>query len=403
MTTYTPNFGLALPDFRQGPWHDQINNDITKIDALLFSALSGANVAVWQNDTDYNEGETVVDDTDASIWLCAVEHTSAATPTTFAEDRLANPTYWTRLLTGFAPRGEWTNATNYFPYDLVYDSHLGIMALCSTKHTSIAVGNIKDDAIYWAFLIDMSNADLSTAIAVTYDGTTSGLDADNVQEAIDVLETQIISLNNVNIMQGEQIGAIPMSGGHPVKSLQQQVDDLSARVTSTEDRLHNHDLAYNNQQNFNTGIQSQVTALQAQVNAIPTSTFPVGTRMVFIQAAPPTGWTINGAYNDRAIRLVSGATGGNAGGSVGFSGIFGRTATDNAGIAGGNMPSHNHGGGGVKTATPTGDYIVVPVLGADTFIYHYFTPIVTQGSDVPHAHGIEMRLAYVDACVGQKS
>jgi hypothetical protein len=395
MTQYTPNFGLALPDFRQGPWHDQINSDLTKIDALLFSALSGANVAVWTNGTNYGEGETVVDDTDASIWLCAVEHTSAATPTTFAEDRLANPTYWTRLLTGFAPRGEWQNATNYFPYDLTFDSHLGIMALCSTKHTSIAVGNITDDEIYWAFLIDMSNADLSTAIAVTYDSTTSGLDADNVQEAIDVLETQILALNNVNITQGTSITNLQTKDtvhDNQITTLQGVNTDQNSRMTTIEAK--------------NTTQDNLITALQNQVAAIPTSTFPVGTRMVFIQSAPPTGWTISGAYNDRAIRLVSGASGGTAGGSVGFATTFSRTATDGLGLAAAHLPP----------LTPPGPYNKVlgdGSAGWTDMAYNtytefagvsYFKPLTgIGGNSTPHSHGMDMRLAYVDACVGVKS
>jgi len=212
MTTYTLNFGLALPDFRQGPWHDQVNNDLIKIDALLFSALSGANVAIWENDIEYSEGQSVVDEADASVWLCTIAHTSALAPTTFAEDRAANPTYWARLLTGFAPRGEWANDTNYFPYDLVYVSDLGIMALCTLKHTSNPTGNIKDDELYWSFLIDMSESDLSSAVAVTYDNSTSGIPYTNVQLAIDYVDSindtqasQIVALNNVNIAQGNAI------------------------------------------------------------------------------------------------------------------------------------------------------------------------------------------------------
>jgi len=89
-TEYTQNFGLALPDFRMGPWHDLVNNDITKIDALLFSALSGQNVDVWANNTIYTQGLTILDDTDASIWMCSIDHTSALTGT-FLEDRTAHP------------------------------------------------------------------------------------------------------------------------------------------------------------------------------------------------------------------------------------------------------------------------------------------------------------------------
>ena len=62
-TEYTTNFQLALPDFRMGPWHDLVNSDFKKIDALLFNALSGANVEVWQHSTDYHVGDNALDDT----------------------------------------------------------------------------------------------------------------------------------------------------------------------------------------------------------------------------------------------------------------------------------------------------------------------------------------------------
>jgi hypothetical protein len=206
-TDYTKNFGLALPDFRSGPWHDLVNQDFIKIDSMLFSALSGANVAVWTHSTNYAVGVTVVDDTDATIWMVSVAHTSAATGT-FAQERAAHPTYWVRLLTGFAPRGEWQQNTQYFPYDLTYDSGRGIMALCTIKHVSTATGSILDDKSLWAFLLDMSDVGVIIATAVTYSNTASGLPATDVQHALDVVESQIKALDAVNVAQGTSITAV---------------------------------------------------------------------------------------------------------------------------------------------------------------------------------------------------
>lgn len=211
-TKYTPNFGLALPDFRQGPWHDLINQDLTKIDSMLFSALSGSNVSVWLHNTHYSVGITALDDTDATIWMCSVSHTSALTGT-FEQDRNAHPTFWVRLLTGFAPRGEWAQNTQYFPYDLAYDSGRGIMALCTTKHVSTAVGSILTDKAYWAFLLDMSDVGTIVASAVTYSNTASGLAATDVQHAIDVIETQVKAVDAINVTQGNQISAIQTVNG----------------------------------------------------------------------------------------------------------------------------------------------------------------------------------------------
>jgi hypothetical protein len=206
-TKYTKNFGLALPDFRQGPWHNLINDDFTTLDTLLFTALSAANVAVWVHAHDYHIGDNALDDTDATIWLCVIAHKSAASGT-FAEDRAAHPTYWTRLLTGFAPRGEWVQSTNYFPYDLAYDSARGIMALCQVRHTSTSTGSIIDDKVNWVFLLDMSDVGTVTAMSVSYSNSASHIPKTNVQDAVDYVETQIKGLDNVNIAQGNQITAI---------------------------------------------------------------------------------------------------------------------------------------------------------------------------------------------------
>lgn len=46
---------------------------------------------------------------------------------------------------------------------------------------------------------------------------------------------------------------------------------------------------------------------------------PAGTVMVFFQAAAPTGWTKLTTQNDKALRVVSGASGGSAGGTTGLS------------------------------------------------------------------------------------
>jgi hypothetical protein len=71
---------------------------------------------------------------------------------------------------------------------------------------------------------------------------------------------------------------------------------------------------------------------------------PSGTVMLFVQTSAPTGWTKSVAYNDRALRVVSGTAG--TGGSVAFT-----TAFASQGVSGtvGNhtlttaeIPSHTH-------------------------------------------------------------
>lgn len=380
MTDYTPNFGLALPDFRMGPWHDLLNADIRKIDQLLFGALSSVDTPPWANDTFYDVGVTAFDQDDASTWMCSVAHTSALTGT-FADDRATNPTYWVRLLTGFAPRGQWQNSTNYFPYDLVYDSSLGIMALCALKHESSSTGNIKDDAVFWAFLIDMSSSDLSSAIAVSYSNAGSGIPRTNVQEAIDYVQAEIVSLNSVNISQGSEITAI-----QGVNNTQDtNIASLGSRMTSAE--------GVNTAQDATLASHgSRLTALEAIHVADPS--VPPGSKMLFCQAAAPVGWTKITTDNDKVLRVVNGVTGGSSGGVNAFSTVNAQTVTGNHVLTVSEMPSHKHGTG---TALKGGGGLTFTGGGYSTTVDTDFT-----GGDQAHNHPITMNMQYVDVIVASK-
>ncbi len=58
------------------------------------------------------------------------------------------------------------------------------------------------------------------------------------------------------------------------------------------------------------------------------SAIPVGTYMLFVQAAAPTGWTKGVLWDHHALRVVTGGSGGASGGSSPFTTVFGKTATD---------------------------------------------------------------------------
>ncbi len=79
--------------------------------------------------------------------------------------------------------------------------------------------------------------------------------------------------------------------------------------------------------------------------------FAAGTAILFYQAAAPTGWTKSVANNDKVLRVVSGATGGSAGGTTAFSSVFtNQTPTiTTSGLSAGattlalsQIPSHAH-------------------------------------------------------------
>jgi hypothetical protein len=69
--------------------------------------------------------------------------------------------------------------------------------------------------------------------------------------------------------------------------------------------------------------------------------FPSGTKMVFAQAAAPTGWTQDTTNNDKALRVVSGA-GGGTGGTHAFSSPPSTAHTHTGPSHTHSTPSHSH-------------------------------------------------------------
>jgi hypothetical protein len=92
---YTNYLRLAKPPFDTMPWDAAINGDLDIIDGFDAQFMSVPNfVGSWQNATAYITGQVALDTSNSSMWVAAVSHTSAAQPTTFAQDRAAHPGYW---------------------------------------------------------------------------------------------------------------------------------------------------------------------------------------------------------------------------------------------------------------------------------------------------------------------
>lgn len=90
--------------------------------------------------------------------------------------------------------------------------------------------------------------------------------------------------------------------------------------------------------NTTNSIAPRIVAIASITNADP---IPTGTVMLFYQNAAPAGWTISGALNDYALKIVSSA-GGVTSGSVAYSTLFARTATDSHTLTTSEMPLHGH-------------------------------------------------------------
>jgi microcystin-dependent protein len=122
--------------------------------------------------------------------------------------------------------------------------------------------------------------------------------------------------------------------------------------------------------------------------------FPAGTRMLFQQASAPPGWRKDTAHNDKALRVVSGSVG--SGGTVAFSTVFGRTATDSFTLTTAHIPAHAHGVfGSLDAAAATDRYQVggASVQGSTA---------TDGGSGGAHSHGMDIRVHYVDVIIAEK-
>jgi microcystin-dependent protein len=96
------------------------------------------------------------------------------------------------------------------------------------------------------------------------------------------------------------------------------------------------------------------------------------------------------SLNDYALKVVS-SSGGVASGSVAYSSLFARTATDGFTLTTNEMPSHSHGvSGGTVAGTSSSS---VPATGGTIFpIGATGITINNTGNGASHAHGIDMRV-----------
>lgn len=125
-----------------------------------------------------------------------------------------------------------------------------------------------------------------------------------------------------------------------------------------------------------------------------------GTALVFVQPAAPTGWTKQTTHNDKALRLVSGASGGSGAGSIAFSTVFARTAVDNTTLTAAQMASHTHNG--LNGGAPLCGTAVYMIQDAATYGFDLYG-LASTGGNSPHNHGIDIRVQYVDAIICTKN
>lgn len=132
---YTSNYSFRLIRFDDAPWHEDEYANWRLLDTLIASSLSIPTIdGNWANSTLYAVGDRLYDEVAPNIYECQVGHTSAATPTSFAEDRTAHPTYWSLVTIGMVWKGQWLTGVSYQQGDLVFQA--GSTYMCKEAHVS---------------------------------------------------------------------------------------------------------------------------------------------------------------------------------------------------------------------------------------------------------------------------
>lgn len=151
-------------------------------------------------------------------------------------------------------------------------------------------------------------------------------------------------------------------------------------------------------------IQTQLNSLQSALSALlGTLPAPVGTRLTFFQAAPPTGWSLVTDYDNHMLRVVNTAGGGSGG--------------SDSPILNNKIPSHTHAASSVVTDPGHSHYMgrVAGSSGGLQFVggpgmadYYPNTASNTTGISVAttvsaNAGASNWTPKYLDMVMGQKS
>lgn len=148
------------------------------------------------------------------------------------------------------------------------------------------------------------------------------------------------------------------------------------------------------------GIWNAAGVLYQRLGAGSVRTFdaiPAGTKMVFVQAAVPVGWTLYEALTDRVLRVLNTVGGASGGGWT----ITGLTGTNEV-INGANLPLIS-----TPTSSQTGTVSGTAVNGVGGNIWYGAPTTVGTGSPAPInvaiAQNGSWRPAYVDVVIGTRA
>lgn len=304
----------------------------------------------------------------------------------------------TEINIGVNPPSTWATATNYVARDSVF--HNQKFYICDVSHVS---GTFDTDlaAGKWSEIADFTAA--QSANLVTYNNSTSGIAATDLQAAVDDIARSI----NVSSIFGRAGAVVAVAGDYTAAQVSVDASGLAhTTATTVQAAVADHDAA--------------ITSAAASV--------PTGTVLDFAGATAPTGYlmcygqtvsrttyaalfaaigTAHGAGDGSTTFTLPDARGRTIAGKDNMGGtVAGRLASSVAGTtlgaAGGEekhalteaeLASHNHGGttstGGAHTHSYTDSYTTTggSGVGSGTQL-HVTTATLPTGSAGDHSHTI---------------
>ena len=267
-----------------------------------------------------------------------------------------------------------------------------------------------------------TTAATSRAVKTAYDaGVAAAAAADTAQDTADAAKTAATSASGAaqkaqeaaETAQAAASAAKTAATAAQTKANSAYTEATKAASTTVVGRVKLSDAVNSTASTTAATSKAAKTAYDKAVAA----TFPAGTRLLFHQAAAPTGWTKQTTVNDAALRVVSGTTGGGTGGSVAFSTLFaaGKTVTLSGNVGAttlttAQMPKHGHTLNkrpGYSTVTDVARVASgYPTSGSP---YTNTTDIANTGGSTSHTHTlsgkatIALNVKYTDVIICAKA
>lgn len=161
-------------------------------------------------------------------------------------------------------------------------------------------------------------------------------------------------------------------------------DGLASPITITETEFNYLSGATSN-------IQTQIDALTTTGTSLGNAlSAPSGTKMVFPQAAAPTGWTQDTTLDDYSLRVVSGVGGGTGGTDSPFTSSFSHThETSGHALTEAEIPAHTHA---ISTCSDSNTVVVNSSdkrisVGVGSDPLSSSESVATAGAGNAHTHG----------------